>query len=143
MVGSLIFPTEGCWEIVAQSGNSVLQFVMYADAVYVHGIRRADAAPTPLPTAQPSSSTAAQDCPVTERTIAHTATAVPGGRDPPLAWSVLRECGQAGLGAGLGVDQHAWYAEGALAQTARGAAGATRAAPRRPGTAAADFLRWL
>ena len=82
VVGGLIFPTEGCWEIVAQSGNSVLRFVMYADTVYVHGIRRADAAPTPLPTAQPSSSTAAQDCPVTERTIATPPTAVPGGRDP-------------------------------------------------------------
>ena len=82
VVGGLTFPTEGCWEIVAQSGDSVLRFVMYADAVYVHGIRRADAAPTPLPTAQPSSSTAAQDCPVTDRTIATPPTAVPGGRDP-------------------------------------------------------------
>ena len=34
-VGSLIFPTEGCWEIVAQSGNSVLRFVIYADAAHV------------------------------------------------------------------------------------------------------------
>ncbi len=34
-VGSLTFPTEGCWEIVAQSGNSVLRFVIYADAVHV------------------------------------------------------------------------------------------------------------
>ena len=31
----LIFPTEGCWEIVAQSGNSVLRFVMYIHAVHV------------------------------------------------------------------------------------------------------------
>ena len=34
-VGSLTFPTEGCWEIVAQSGNSVLRFVMYIPAVSV------------------------------------------------------------------------------------------------------------
>ena len=34
-VGSLTFPTEGCWEIVAQSGNSVLRFVMYIHAVHV------------------------------------------------------------------------------------------------------------
>ena len=45
-------------------------------------LQRADTAPTPLPTAQPSSSTAAQDCPVTEPTIATPPTAVPGGRDP-------------------------------------------------------------
>ena len=34
---SLIFPTEGCWEIVAQSGNSDigLRFVMYIHAVHV------------------------------------------------------------------------------------------------------------
>ena len=31
----LIFPTEGCWEIVAQSGNSVLRFVTYIHAVHV------------------------------------------------------------------------------------------------------------
>ena len=31
----LIFPTEGCWEIMAQSGNSVLRFVMYIHAVHV------------------------------------------------------------------------------------------------------------
>ena len=31
----LIFPTEGCWEIVAQSGSSVLRFVMYIHAVHV------------------------------------------------------------------------------------------------------------
>ncbi|MDE2993283.1 MAG: hypothetical protein OXU67_05320, partial [Chloroflexota bacterium] len=48
--------------------------------VYVYGIRRAAAAPTPLPTAQPSSSTAAQDCPVTELTIATPPTAVASGR---------------------------------------------------------------
>lgn len=45
-------------------------------------LQRTDAAPTPRPTAQPSSSTAAQDCPVTEPTIATPPTAVPGGRDP-------------------------------------------------------------
>ena len=45
-------------------------------------LQRADTAPTPLPTAQLSSSTAAQDCPVTEPTIATPPTAVPGGRDP-------------------------------------------------------------
>ena len=44
--------------------------------------QRADTAPTPLPTAQPSGGTAAQDCPVTEPTIATPPTAVPGGRDP-------------------------------------------------------------
>lgn len=80
VVGGLTFPTEGCWEIVARSGESMLRFVMYANAVYVHGIRRADTAPTPLPTAQPSSSTAAQDCPVTEPTIATPPTAVIGER---------------------------------------------------------------
>ncbi len=31
----LIFPTEGCWEIVAQSGSSVLRFVMYVHAIHV------------------------------------------------------------------------------------------------------------
>ena len=35
VVGGLTFPTEGCWEIVAQSGDSVLRFVIYADAVHV------------------------------------------------------------------------------------------------------------
>lgn len=35
VVGGLTFPTEGCWEIVAQSGSSVLRFVMYVHAVYV------------------------------------------------------------------------------------------------------------
>ena len=39
-VGGLTFPTDGCWEIVAQSGTSVLRFVMYAHAVYVYGIQR-------------------------------------------------------------------------------------------------------
>ena len=45
-------------------------------------LQRTDTAPTPLPTAQPSGSTAAQDCPVTKPTIATPPTAVPGGRAP-------------------------------------------------------------
>ena len=45
-------------------------------------LQRADAAPTPLPTARPSGSTAAQDCPATTPIIATPPTAVPGGRDP-------------------------------------------------------------
>ena len=79
-VGGLTFPTEGCWEIVAQSGTSVLRFVIYVHAVYVYGIQRTDAAPTPLPTARPSGSTAAQDCPVTKPIIATPPTAVLGER---------------------------------------------------------------
>ena len=35
VVGGLIFPTEGCWEIVAQSEKSVLRFVMYIHAIFV------------------------------------------------------------------------------------------------------------
>ena len=35
VVGGLTFPTEGCWEIVAQSGASVLRFVIYIHAVHV------------------------------------------------------------------------------------------------------------
>lgn len=35
LVGGLTFPTEGCWEIVAQSDDSVLRFVMYVHAVHV------------------------------------------------------------------------------------------------------------
>ena len=45
-------------------------------------LQRTDTAPTPLPTARPSGSAAAQDCPVTKPTIATPPTAVPGGRDP-------------------------------------------------------------
>ena len=43
-------------------------------------LQRADAAPPPLPTARPSGNTAAQDCPVTKRTIATPPTAVASGR---------------------------------------------------------------
>ena len=43
-------------------------------------LQRADAAPTPLPTARPAVSTAAQDCPVTKPIDANPPTVVPDGR---------------------------------------------------------------